>query len=107
MAVAIRRAWQFPAEAADRAFLDGDQHLVVSRQLADQVGGRAAWQSAHRRRWWKARGVEILGRDQAFGQPCAEGQERHLRAFAHDPALADFQDRPRSGISTPTPSPRG
>jgi hypothetical protein len=39
------------AEAADRAFFDGDQHLMLAGKPAIR-SRRAAWRSAHRPRSW-------------------------------------------------------
>ena len=39
------------AEAADRTFLDRDQHLVVAGQLLDQPPCRAAWRTVHPPPW--------------------------------------------------------
>jgi hypothetical protein len=55
-----------PAEAADRAFLDGDQHLVLARQALDQ------------------RGVERLGEARigdGAGEPVRGQLIRRLQAF--------------------------
>ena len=95
------------AEAADRALLDGDQHLVLARQPQDQLrvqrlgeagvgdGGREA-----------ARG-QLVGGLQRLGQPRAERQDGDRRALAHDAALADRQRLAARRHRDAVPSPRG
>jgi hypothetical protein len=80
------------AKAADGAFLDGNQHLMMSRQLPDQIMVERLGEAGVGNGGGEAGSIQIIGRLQAFGQPCAEGQKRHLRAFPHDSALADFED---------------
>ena len=78
-------------EAADRAFLDGDQHLVLARQPVDQVGVERLGEAGVGDRRRQAVGVELLGRLEAFGEPRAEGEERDLAALAQDAAAADLE----------------
>ena len=69
-------------EAADGALLDGDQHLVLARQPADQILVERLGEARIGDRGRKPGGVELLGREQAILQPRAEGQQRDLGAFA-------------------------
>src|SRR5205807_8915138 len=79
------------SEATDRTFLDGDQHLVLARQPADQVGVEWLGKAGVSHRGAEAFRGEILGRDQAFAKPRAQAQERDLCALAQDAALADLE----------------
>ncbi len=78
-------------EAADRALLDRDQHLVLAYQAADQVGVERLGKAGVGHRGAEPLGRQILGRHQAFGEPRAEAQDRDLAALAHDAALADLE----------------
>ena len=61
------------AEAADRAFLDRDQHLVLAREPQRSAPRRAAWRSGRRRRWSRGRARRAPRRpSSAFGEPGAE-----------------------------------
>ena len=70
------------AKAADRAFLDGDQRLVMGGKLKDQAPvqrfGKAGVGDCHGH---SARG-QGLRRRQRLTQPGAERQDRHPRPFA-------------------------
>ena len=102
------------AEAADRALLDGDQHLVLARQALDQLGVERLGEAriGHR-------GAEALARPdprprlQAFAEPRAEAQDARpwcprarcgpCRSPAACPAPAARCRRPRRADSgTPT-----
>ena len=80
-------------EAADRALLDGDQHLVLARQAPDQVGVERLGEAGIGHRGGEALGGQILGRHQAFGEARAEAQDGDLGALAQDAALADLERR--------------
>ena len=96
------------AEAADRAFLDGDQHLVLAREPQQQIGVERLGETGVGDRGGEAAGGEFLGGLQAFAEPRAERQERDLRALANDAALADLKRNALArALSTPMPSPRG
>jgi hypothetical protein len=95
------------AEAADGAFLDRDERLVGAGEPQDQVAverlGEAGVGDG---------GVDALRGQRVGGlfdllQAGAEGEERHALAFADHPARPISSGVPRSGSSTPTPSPRG
>ena len=82
------------AEAADRALLDGDQHLVLARQPARSGRCPAAWRSGRRPPWSRARGRRAPRPPQAFGEPRAEAQDaRSCVPSRSDPALADLERR--------------
>ena len=96
------------AEAADRAFLDRDQQFVrrgePQHQLAVERLGETRVGDGGRK---AARG-EFLGRLQRLGEPGAERQDGDARCpRAATRPLPIGSGTPRSGISTPTPSPRG
>ena len=79
-------------EAADRAFLDGDQHLVLDREPADQVLVQRLGEAGIRDRGRQAARRQLVTRPQAFVQASAERQQRdRAAALAHDPALADLE----------------
>ena len=90
-AVLGQRLQHIGAEAADRAFLDGDQHLVLARQPQQQIGVERLGKARIGDRGRQAERGQFVGRLQAFAEPRAVGQQRHLVAFAHDAALADFE----------------
>ena len=76
-----REAEHMRAEAADRAFLDRDQHLVVAREAQDQIAvERLGEARIGDRRRQAARG-ELLGRLQRLGEPRAERQDRDARCL--------------------------
>ncbi len=81
-------------EAADRALLDGDQHLVLgardggTRSSSSGLAKRASATVVERP---PAPSSSAASRQSC--QPRAEGQQRHLGALAQDAALADLQAR--------------
>ena len=79
------------AEAADRAFLDGDEHVVFARQLEHQIGVDRLGETRVGHRRGQAVRLQRVGRLQAFAEPGAEREQGDGRAFAHDATLADFQ----------------
>jgi hypothetical protein len=79
------------AEAADGPFLDGDEDFVFARQLQDHVEIERLHETSVGDGCGQTEGFEFVGSLEAFAEPCTKGQQRHLRAFAHDPALADRQ----------------
>ncbi len=107
-AVVGERLQHMGAEAADRAFLDGDQHLVLARQPQQQVGVERLGEARVGDRGREPARGELVGGLEAFGQPRAEREQRDLGALAHDAALADLERHAFApASSTPTPSPRG
>ena len=81
------------AEAANGAFLDGDQHLVFARQARHQVLVERLAEPRIRDSGGKALGAQVLRRLQAFLQARAEIEDRDLGAFLDDAALADRNRR--------------
>ena len=79
------------AEAADRALLDGDQHLMFAGQPLHQPGIQRLGETGIGDRGGQAIASQFLGGGQAFLQPRAIGQDGDRRAFAQDTALADLQ----------------
>ena len=79
------------AEAADRAFLDGDQHLVLAREPQQQVGVERLGKARIGDRRRQAERGQFVGGLQAFAEPRAVGEQRDLVAFAQDAALADLE----------------
>ena len=79
------------AEAAGRAFFDGDQHFMFARQAADQVGVERLGEPRIGDGGRKAIAAQALGRQQHFGHARAEIQDGDAGAFPDDAALADFQ----------------
>ena len=94
-------------EAADRALLDGHQHLMRARQPADQILVERLGEAGVGNRGRKPGRAKLLGRRQAILQPRAEGEQRDLGAFLTMRPLPISRIEPRSGMSTPTPLPRG
>ena len=80
------------AEAAGRAFLDGDQELVRRGQLEDEFAVEGLGEARVGDRGRKAARRELLRRLQGFAEPRAKRQDRDPRALAHDAALADRQN---------------
>ena len=78
-------------EAADGALLDGDQHLVLQRQAADEVGIQRLGEPRIGDGGAEPAGRQVLGRQQAFLQPAAIAQQGDLGAFSDDAAAADLQ----------------
>lgn len=95
------------AEATHRPVLDGDERFMVPGQLPDQCRVQRLGETGIGDRDRQALTRQHLGGYQAFGQSGSERENGHVRALAHDPALADGERHPRAGMSTPTPSPRG
>ena len=79
------------AEAADRAFLDGDQQFVLGGEAQHQIAVERLGEARVGDRGRKAARGEFLGRLQRFGEPGAERQDGDARALAQDAALADRQ----------------
>ena len=93
------------AEAADRALLDGDQHLVVRAPAAapasvvQRLGEPGV---GHRRRQPARR--QLVGRLQRIRQPRAERQDRdRCCPRARRGPCPISSTSPRAGIATPTP----
>ena len=95
------------AEAADRAFLDRDQHLVLARQPQQQIGIERLGEARIGDRRRQAVGGELLGRLQAFAEPSAEDSSATLLPSRSMRPLPISSGMPSSGIATPMPSPRG
>ena len=79
------------AEPADRALLDGDQHLVVPRQLLHQrrIQRLGEARIGHRRRQPARR--QLVGRLQRIPKPRPERQDRDAAALAQHASLAQRQ----------------
>ena len=96
------------AEAADRAFLDGDQHLVLARQPADQVVVERLGEAGigDRRRQAEARRAPRppSGTRQAACRSDSSATVVPSRTMRPLPISSGM---PSAGSSTPTPSPRG
>ena len=76
------------AEAADRALLDRDQHLVVPRQLLDQRRVERLGEARVGDRRRQAARRQLVRRPQRIGKPRAERQDRDRAALAQHPARA-------------------
>src|SRR5713226_3928654 len=79
-------------EAADGAFLDGDQHLVLARQALDQRAVERLGEARIGDSDGDAVGFELLRRFEAFLEPRAETEQRDRGAFLDDPPAADMED---------------
>ncbi len=79
-------------EAADGAFLDRHQHLMLARQAADHVLVERLGKARVGDRGREAGSLQIFRRQQTVCQTRAEGEECHLGAFLDDAALADFKN---------------
>ncbi len=79
------------AEAAHRAFLDGDQHLVMARQLLDQRRVQRLGEARIGDRGRQPARRQLVRRAQRVGQTRAQRQDRHAGALAQDAALAQLQ----------------
>jgi len=77
------------AEAADRTFLDGDENLVILRQLPDEIGIERLHETGVRHRRRKTECRELIGGFQRLAEPRAERQQRNRRTLAQNAALAD------------------
>ena len=90
------------AEAADRAFLDGDQHLVLAGEPQDRAPRRGAWRSARRRPSSRGRAPRAPRPPSAprRGACRATGWRRGCPPGRCGPCRS-ASGTPRSGISTP------
>ena len=70
------------AEAADGAFLDGDQHLVVAGEPQDQLLVEGLGEAGIGDRGREAARFQLLGRLQGFRKARAERQDRDAAALA-------------------------
>jgi hypothetical protein len=81
------------AEAADAAFLDGQQHLVLARQALHQPGVQRLGEARIGDRGGKAMRRQLVRRPQAFLQARAVGEDRDGVAFPQHAPLAERQHR--------------
>ena len=77
------------AEAADGAFLDGDQHLVIAGEPQDQLLVEGLGEAGIGDGGREAARFQLLGRLQGFRKAGAERQDRDAAALLDDAALAD------------------
>ena len=96
------------AEASDRTFLEGDEHLVVACKLPHQVLVERLDRSAHRRRWSRGRSRQA-GRSPATLRPSLAPKERMATVVPSRKMrpLPMGRTSPRFGSAAPVPSPRG
>ena len=80
------------AEAADRAFLDQNQNLVLAGEPHDQVLVERLGKARVGNRSRQAGCVQFVRRQQAFAQTAAKRQESDLGPLADHAALADLQN---------------
>src|SRR5205085_2913950 len=66
------------AEAADRTFLDGHQHLVLAREPQHEIRIEGLGEARIRDGGRKSQMTELVGSLQAFGEPRAEREQRDL-----------------------------
>ena len=86
-----QRLQHMRAEAANGAFLDRHQHLVLARQPQQQIGVERFGKAGIGNGGGQAERGQFVGGFQAFAQPRAIGEQRYLVAFPEDTALADLQ----------------
>jgi len=79
------------AEAAPRAFLDSDEHLVVAGEISQQRFIQRLGETCVRHRRRETLLVQHLGREQAFLQARSVGQDGGSRALLDHASLADLQ----------------
>ena len=103
-----QRLQHIGAEAADRAFLDGDQHLVLARQPQHQVGVERLGKARVGDRGRQAERGQFVGRLQGIRRAARRSDSsatlwpsRRMRPLPISSGM------PSAGIGTPTPSPRG
>src|SRR5262245_28266774 len=80
------------AEAADRAFLDGHEDLMVTGESANEVGIQRLHKACIRNGCREAECRELVGRLQALCEPRAKRQQGSYRAFADDTPFADLKN---------------
>ena len=83
------------AEAADAAFFDGQQHLVLAGEPGDQLGVERLHEAGVGDGGREPEGRELLGCCERLAKAGAVGEEGNARALADDAALADLEDRCR------------
>src|ERR1700728_4787957 len=79
------------AEAADRAFLYGEEHLVLAGEAEQQIDIERLGEAGVGDRCRQTVGGEFVGRLETFAEPRAEREQRDLGTFAQDAAFADFE----------------
>ena len=78
-------------EAADRAFLDGDEHLVLAREPKEQLGIEGLGEAGISDGGRKSKRGKLVSRFEAFSKPRAEREQRYFGALAQHAPLADFE----------------
>ena len=91
------------AEAAGRAFLDGDEHLVVARELVDEAPSSGLMKRASATVEGKPCAASSAAAFSASARRGPECQNGHLAALPQDAALPISSRRPRAGSSMPAP----
>ena len=81
-------------ETADRPLLDGDQHLMVPRQLLDQRGIQRLGEAGIGDGGRQPPRRQFVRRAQCVGKPRPERQDRHAAAFADHASLAQLPHLP-------------
>ncbi len=81
------------SEAANRAFLDGDQHFMVLGQTQQQIDVERLGETCVRHRGRQAVRSKRFRCLHALGETCAVGEQRHRIAFAQHATFTDFERR--------------
>src|SRR5258708_21750362 len=81
-------------KAADRPFLDGDEHFVLAREPKEEFGVEGLDEASVGDGGRKSERCKLVRRLEAFGKPRAEREQRYFAALAHHAPLADLEAGP-------------